>query len=359
MPKKVIFVDRDGTILREPDDEQIDSLEKVQFVPGAISGLCRLSNIGYELVLASNQDGLGTPAFPEENFWPAQNLMLETLRGEGVVFDDILIDDSFPEDNKPTRKPGTGMFTKYMTPEYDLASSFVIGDRQTDLQLAENLGCTGLLLKDNWPEIVRRIRMGARTAEIHRVTGETDIWLKLSLDQLHEPQSVSSGLHFLDHMLDQLNHHGGVSLSLLAKGDLLVDEHHTIEDIGIALGEAIRQALGSKAGIERYGFALPMDECEAMVLLDLGGRIDFQWDVPFVSERVGDVPTQMFRHFFSSLASAAQCNLHISARSTIANYTNDHHLIEGVFKAFARALRQAVSGGSLGYDIPSSKGVLA
>lgn len=358
--KKVIFVDRDGTILREPDDEQIDSLEKAHFIPGAISGLRALMGIGYELVIASNQDGLGTDAYPMETYLPAHNWMLETLAGEGVHFDNELIDRTFPEDNAPTRKPGTGMFTQYMNGDYDLSASYVIGDRATDMQLAANLGCTGIRISDTetWADAVRRIRMGARYAEIHRATAETDILVQVALDKELVDSRISTGLGFLDHMLTQLIHHGGLGLRVEAKGDLQVDEHHTVEDIAIALGEALRKALGNKAGINRYGFALPMDECEALVLMDLGGRIDFEWDAVFTREMVGDVPTEMWRHFFQSLCSAMQCNLHISAKSAVANYQNDHHLIEGIFKAFARTLRQAVNNQGLSYDIPSSKGIL-
>lgn len=271
MFKKVIFIDRDGTILREPDDEQIDSLAKTHFVPGAISGLIALTGIGYELVLASNQDGLGTDAFPRSTYQPSHDWMLETLRGAGVVFDNELIDCSMPEDHAPTRKPGTGMFSAYLTGDYDLKASYVIGDRDTDMQLAKNLGCTGLQLSDQmpWEAIVRRIRMGERSAIIHRQTGETDVLVEVSLDTQYIDSHIDTGLKFFDHMLDQLNHHGGIGVRIKVSGDLEVDEHHTMEDTAIALGEAIRQALGTKVGINRYGFTLPMDECEASVLIDL------------------------------------------------------------------------------------------
>ena len=353
--KKALFIDRDGTILVEPmPSEQVDSFEKFEFIPGAISGLKSLVNLGYELVLASNQDGLGTDSFPYEDFIGPQNLMLKTLEGEGVVFDDILIDRSFPADNLPTRKPGTGMFGKYLSGEYDLAACYVIGDRATDAALAANLGCKALILDDKtgWAQIAATIRRGVRSATIERNTRETQIKVTVDLDGRLK-SSISTGLNFFDHMLDQIAHHSGIGLQIEAKGDLKVDEHHTMEDVAICLGEALKQALGNKRGIARYGFALPMDECEAMVLLDLGGRIDFGWEVPFTREYVGDTPTEMFRHFFKSLCEAMQCNLHIRARGE-----NNHHLAEGVFKAFARTLRQAVACNPFDYEIPTSKGLL-
>ena len=350
---KVIFVDRDGTLLKEPADEQIDSLEKVEFVPGSISGLKALTGLGYQLVMASNQDGLGTPAFPEETFWPAQKLLLKTLEGEGVVFDDILLDPSFPDDNSPNRKPRTGMFGKYLDGSYDLSASWVIGDRETDLQLAANLGARGLQLGPlSWEEIVETIRSSERSATVARKTAETDIYVRVDLDG-KGPSAVDTGLKFLDHMLTQLVHHGGLALEIRCKGDLEVDEHHTIEDVGIALGEVLRQALGDKRGIERYGFALPMDESRALVLLDFGGRSELVWDVEFTREYVGDVPTEMFRHFFKSLSNAMQANLYVQARGE-----NNHHLAEGIFKAFARSLKQAVRRDVFSYELPSSKGLL-
>ena len=351
--KKAIFIDRDGTLLREPSDEQIDALEKVEFVPGAISGLKALTGLGYELVMASNQDGLGTPAFPEETFRPAQNLLLRTLEGEGVVFDDILIDPSFPEDNSPNRKPGTGMFGKYLDGSYDLAASWVIGDRETDRRLAENLGAKALLVGElDWAQIAETIRSSDRCAEVARKTAETDIYVRVDLDG-KGPSGVDTGLKFFDHMLSQLPHHGGISLEIKCKGDLEVDEHHTMEDVGIALGDALRQALGDKRGTERYGFALPMDESRAIVLLDFGGRSELVWDVPFTREYVGDVPTEMFKHFFKSLSDAMKANLYVQARGE-----NNHHLAEAVFKAFARSLKQAVRRDVFSYDLPSSKGLL-
>ena len=351
--KKVLFIDRDGTILVEPPvDYQIDSLDKFDFVPGAISALKVLSTLGYELVLASNQDGLGTESFPVEDYQPLQDLMLRTLRSEGIVFDDILIDTSFPEDNAPTRKPRTGMFGKYLTGDYDLSASYVIGDRDTDMELARNLGAQGIRFQNNWAEITERLHRTSRTATVVRNTRETQISVSVDLDNA-SPSSIDTGLKFFDHMLDQIAHHGGISLSISAHGDLEVDEHHTMEDVAICLGTALLQALGDKRGIERYGFALPMDECDALVLLDLGGRIDFSWDVTFTREYVGDTPTEMFRHFFQSLCAAMQCNLHIKARGD-----NNHHLAEAVFKAFARALRAAVYRQPFNYELPSSKGLL-
>lgn len=374
--KKALFIDRDGTIIAEPADEQIDSLEKLTFVPGAISGLKTLTGLGFDLVLATNQDGLGTDSFPENTFWPAHEKMLATLGGEGVAFDDQLIDRTFEADNAPSRKPRTGMFGNYLGGEYDLAASYVIGDRVTDVLLARNLGARGILLSpaaegaqmlakagvadacalvtDSWAEIADFIRRGERRVEIRRETRETQIAVRLDLDGRGDFNGqISTGLRFLDHMLAQIAHHGGVALAVDAQGDLDIDEHHTMEDVAITLGEAIDRALGSKAGIARYGFALPMDDCRALVLLDFGGRIDFEWDAEFRRERVGDVPTEMFRHFFHALCSAARCNLQISARGE-----NDHHKAEAIFKAFARALRMAVGRQGFGYDIPSSKGVL-
>ena len=351
--RKVIFIDRDGTLLREPADEQIDSLEKVAFVPGAISGMKALTGLGYELVMASNQDGLGTSAFPEETFWPAQNFLLDTLKGEGVVFDDILIDRHFPADGSPCRKPGTGMFGKYLDGSYDMAASWVIGDRETDLELARNLGCKGLQVGPlSWEEIVETIRSTERSAVVARKTRETDIYVRVDLDG-KGTSAIDTGLKFLDHMLQQLVTHGGLALEIRCKGDLEVDEHHTMEDVAIALGEAIRQALGDKRGIGRYGFALPMDESRAIVLLDLGGRSELVWDVAFTREYVGDVPTEMFKHFFKSLSSSLQANLYVQARGE-----NNHHLAEGVYKALARTLKQAAARNVFSYDLPSSKGLL-
>ena len=351
--KKALFIDRDGTLLVEPADEQIDALEKFAFVPGAISGMKALSGLGYELVMVSNQDGLGTPAFPEETFLPCQQLLLDTLRGEGVVFDNILIDKSFPEDNAPTRKPRTGLLKEYMDGSYDLSACYVIGDRESDMRLAENLGAVGLQLGPlSWEDIVRRIRGGVRRVTVTRKTAETDISVTVDLDGQGDSR-IETGLHFFDHMLTQLVHHGGISLSLRCQGDLEVDEHHSVEDTAIVLGEALRKALGDKRGIGRYGFALPMDESRALVLLDFGGRSELVWDVSFTREYVGDMPTELFRHFFKSLSDAMQANLYVQARGE-----NNHHLAESIFKAFARSLRQAVSRNVFSYEIPTSKGLL-
>ena len=372
---RLLIIDRDGTILVEPPvDYQIDSIAKTDFVPGAISGMKALSTLGYQLVMASNQDGLGTASFPMADFLPPQEMMLKVLSSEGVCFDDILIDPTMPEENAPTRKPGTGMFTKYLTGDYNMAESYVIGDRLTDVMLAKNLGARAILLQSpatakealaekgltevcalcttSWSEIAEYLRRTVRVAATERSTRETQIKVTVDLDG-RMPSSIDTGLKFFDHMLDQIAHHGGISLQVQCKGDLEVDEHHTMEDVAIALGDTLREALGDKRGIERYGFALPMDECKALVLLDLGGRIDFDWDVTFTREYVGDTPTEMFRHFFYSLCAAMRCNLHISARGD-----NNHHLIEGVFKAFARSLRAAIHRQPFNYDLPSSKGVL-
>ena len=496
--KKALFIDRDGTLIVEPPvDMQVDSLAKLEFVPGAISALKVLRGLDFELVMATNQDGLGTDSFPDEDFRIPQEKMLRTLAGEGVLFDDMLIDRTFESDGAPTRKPRTGMFGRYTGGGYDLAASYVVGDRATDILLARNLGARGILfaqetagrrmlreagteeacvlISDSWAEIAEYIRRGERRVVVTRETRETRITVRLDLDgkgfggkefgdvsadrpaagtssggvesgtdtgnrvgtgadngpdgnragaknpaegwnddvwngnssnsdgrngdnrnrddgnddsrncdsRINDSSSdgrnddngngdngngdngngdnsdgrngdgISTGLRFLDHMLAQIAHHGGVALEVEARGDLDIDEHHTMEDVAIVLGEAIDRALGSKAGIGRYGFALPMDDCRALVLLDFGGRIDFEWDAEFRRERVGDVPTEMFRHFFHSLCCAARCNLQIAAKGD-----NAHHKAEAIFKAFARALRMAVARNGFGYDIPSSKGVL-
>lgn len=354
--KRALFIDRDGTIIREPEDEQIDSLEKLEFVPGAISALAALAKEGWELVMVSNQDGLGTPSFPEEDFWGPHKKMLTTLEGEGIMFSDQLIDRSFPSENLPTRKPGTGMLTAYMDGSYDLAGSFVIGDRETDLELAANLGAQGIRLGSEetpgWEDVLRVILGKERRAVVVRRTAETDIKVVVDLDRKGICE-INTGLKFFDHMLSQIPHHGGLSLSINCKGDLEVDEHHTMEDVAIALGQALTKALGRKEGIERYGFALPMDESRAMVLLDLGGRFSFEWDVPFTREYVGDTPTEMFKHFFHTLAFNMSANLHVEARGE-----NNHHIIEGVFKAFARSLNAAKRRDMFCNATPSSKGIL-
>jgi imidazoleglycerol-phosphate dehydratase/histidinol-phosphatase len=373
MSKRALFIDRDGTLIVEPaEDRQVDSLEKLVFVPGVFTALGAVALLDFELVLATNQDGLGTPAFPEQTFWPAHNKMLQTLAGEGIVFSEQLIDRSFESEQAPTRKPRTGMFTRYLQGDYDLSRSFVIGDRITDMYLAANLGARGIffqeksaaaalpaelqetcaLITDRWQEIADFLRREERTATVVRQTRETDIRLSLDLDG-RGASAIRTGLGFFDHMLGQIVHHAGISLLLEVKGDLHVDEHHTVEDTAIVLGEAIGQALGSKRGIERYGYVLPMDESEACVLLDFGGRTDFHWEATFRRERIGDVPTELFSHFFQSFAQAARCNLHITARGE-----NEHHKIEGIFKAFARAIRMAVRREAFAYNLPSSKGVL-
>ncbi|MBQ2586434.1 MAG: bifunctional histidinol-phosphatase/imidazoleglycerol-phosphate dehydratase HisB [Bacteroidaceae bacterium] len=353
--KQVLFIDRDGTILVEPEDEQIDSFEKFQFVPGVIRNLHFIrTHLDFEFVMVSNQDGLGTDSYPEETFWPTHNLMLQTLKGEGVEFDDILIDRSFPEDNLPTRKPGTGMLTKYMQGNYDLENSYVIGDRETDAKLAENLGCKSLILSDelDWNRISEILFAGERTASVRRTTKETDIDISLCLDGTGK-SDISTGLGFFDHMLEQIAKHGSIDLKIHVKGDLNVDEHHTIEDTGIALGECIGKALGDKRGIERYGYTLPMDDCLCSVALDFGGRPWLVWDAEFHRERVGDMPTEMFLHFFKSFSDAARMNLNIKAEGE-----NEHHKIEGIFKALARSLKMAVKRDIYKYQLPSSKGML-
>lgn len=355
--KKALFIDRDGTILVEPADEQIDSFEKFQFVPGVIGALSFLrKHTDFEFVMVSNQDGLGTDAYPEDDFWPTHNLMLNTLSGEGVVFDDILIDRSFPEDNLPTRKPGTAMLTKYIEGDYDLSKCYVIGDRQTDAQLAENLGCSALILSEengiDWNKITEIIFAGERVAEVKRTTKETDIFVRVNLDG-NGKSDIETGLGFFDHMLEQIAKHGNVDLQIRCKGDLHVDEHHTIEDTGLALGECLLTALGDKRGIERYGYCLPMDDCLCQVSLDFGGRPWLVWDAEFHREKVGEMPTEMFLHFFKSLSDAARMNLNVKAEGE-----NEHHKIEGIFKALARAIRMAVKRDIEHFTLPSSKGTL-
>ncbi len=373
--KKVLFIDRDGTLIKEPPvDYQVDSLEKLEFYPGAITAMSHIAKLDYHLAMVTNQDGLGTDSFPEETFHPAHNKMVDTFVGEGVVFDSEHIDRSFEEDGSPYRKPGTAMLTQFMDGSYDLAGSYVIGDRITDIILAKNLGAKGILLQPkevgeemvrqaqlddvcalittDWTKIYELVRFSDRRVTIERKSSETDISLTLDLDGVGESH-ISTGLGFYDHMLWQIVHHAGVSLNISVKGDLHVDEHHTIEDSAIVLGEAIALALGNKRGIERYGFCLPMDECNATVLLDFGGRIDFEWNAQFSREMIGDMPTEMFAHLFKSIAQGARCNLHISA-----NGENEHHKIEGIFKAFARALKAAVRRDPFNYSLPSSKGML-
>ncbi len=354
--KRALFIDRDGTILVEPADEQIDSFEKFHFLPGVIRNLNFIrKKLDFEFVLVSNQDGLGTDSYPEEDFWPTHNMMLDILKSENVEFDDQCIDRSFPKDNLPTRKPGTAMLTKYMQGDYDLANSYVIGDRQTDKQLAQNLGCKYLILGDNvqsWDEITELLFAGERTASVRRTTKETDIDIWLNLDGTGQCDIIT-GLGFFDHMLEQIGKHGNIDLKIHVEGDLNVDEHHTIEDTGIALGECIAKAIGDKRGIERYGYTLPMDDCLCSVCLDFGGRAWLVWDAEFHRERIGDMPTEMFLHFFKSFSDAARINLNIKAEGE-----NEHHKIEGIFKALARSIKMAVKRDIYKYQLPSSKGVL-
>ena len=356
--KKILFIDRDGTIIREPDDEQIDAFEKLQFVPRTISSLSFLrQHTDYKFVMVSNQDGLGTPAFPEDTFWPVQNFILDTLRGEGVEFDDILIDPHFPADNAPTRKPQTGLVEKYMhNPEYDIANSYVIGDRDTDRRFAENIGCGFLQINadepTSWDRAVAIAYGGERTAEVRRTTKETDISIRLDLDGSGRC-NIETGLGFFDHMLEQIGKHGSIDLDIYVHGDLHVDEHHTIEDTALALGECLLKALGDKRGIERYGYTLPMDDCLCSVALDFGGRPWLVWDTEFHRERIGEMPTEMFLHFFKSLSDAARMNLNIHAEGQ-----NEHHKIEGIFKALARSLKMAVRRDVYHYELPSTKGML-
>ncbi|MEI6678670.1 MAG: bifunctional histidinol-phosphatase/imidazoleglycerol-phosphate dehydratase HisB [Mariniphaga sp.] len=373
--KKILFIDRDGTMIAEPrGDMQVDSLGKLEFIPGVFRNLYHIQKYtDFELVIVSNQDGLGTSSFPEETFWPAQQMMLKAFENEGVIFKNIHIDPSMPADNSPDRKPGTGMLKEYFSGDYDLAGSFVIGDRLTDIQLAKNLGAKGIffadtdrfselndsglnqycaLMTDKWDAIFNFLAIGERSATISRKTSETDIFVELSLDGTGKCE-VNTGLAFFDHMLDQIGRHSGCDLTIRVKGDLAVDEHHTIEDTGIALGEAIRKALGDKRGIERYGFCLPMDDCLAQVALDFGGRPWIVWDAEFHREKVGDMPTEMFFHFFKSLSDSALANLNIKAEGT-----NEHHKIEGIFKAFARALKMAIRKDPFVQSLPSTKGVL-
>lgn len=356
MKKRILFIDRDGTILCEPEDEQVDSYEKFRFVPGAIGALSFLvRHTDYHLVMVSNQDGLGTASYPEADFWPTHNLMLDILRGEGVEFEAQHIDRSFPHDHLPTRKPGTAMLTAYMDdPEVDMDHSYVIGDRETDAQLAVNLGCKSLILGDgmDWKRITELLFAGDRTATVTRTTHETDIQVSVGLDG-HGRSDISTGLGFFDHMLEQIARHGNIDLSIHCRGDLHVDEHHTIEDTALALGECLALALGDKRGIERYGYCLPMDDCLCMVSLDFGGRPWLVWNAEFHREKVGEMPTEMFLHFFKSLSDAARMNLNIKAEGT-----NEHHKIEGIFKALARALKMAVKRDVEHFSLPSSKGVL-
>lgn len=376
MKKRALFIDRDGTLVKEPPvDYQLDSLDKFKFYPKVIRSLYFIrKHLDFELVMVSNQDGLGTASFPEETFWPSHNLLLDTLAGEDIRFDAIHIDPSFPEDNSPSRKPRTGMLTRYLDGSYDLAASYVIGDRPTDMELARNLGAGGIWLRDaegaeaelaaypvplspvlitpDWDRITEYLFAGERTATVQRTTRETDIYVTLNLDGTGKTD-IATGLGFFDHMLDQIGKHSGIDLTIHTRGDLQVDEHHTIEDTALALGEALLKALGDKRGIERYGYALPMDDCLCSVALDFGGRPWLVWDAEFRRERVGDMPTEMFLHFFKSLSDAARMNLNIKAEGT-----NEHHKIEGIFKALARSLKMAVRRDIYHYELPSTKGSL-
>lgn len=356
MSKRILFIDRDGTILREPEDEQVDSFDKFQFVPGVIGALSFLvRHTDYQLVLVSNQDGLGTDSFPESDFWPTHNMMLDILRGEGVEFLAQHIDRSFPHENLPTRKPGIAMLTSYIEDaDVDMSNSWVIGDRQTDAQLAENLGCRSLMIGEEmgWDRIAEILFAGDRTAVVDRKTHETDIHVAIGLDG-NGHSNISTGLGFFDHMLEQISRHGNIDVEIVCKGDLHVDEHHTIEDTALALGECLAKALGNKRGIERYGYSLPMDDCLCQVSLDFGGRPWLVWDAEFKREKVGEMPTEMFLHFFKSLSDAARMNLNIRAEGT-----NEHHKIEGIFKAFARAVKMAVKRDVEHFNLPSSKGML-
>lgn len=365
MMKKILFIDRDGTLIKEPEDNlQVDRPEKLEFLPGVISALKEIvESTDYRLVMVSNQDGLGTPAFPTKSFLLPQQLMLKTFQSEGIVFDDILIDPSLPEEDSPFRKPGIGMVQKYLNEYLDYENSYVIGDRLTDMQLAENMQIKGIFLGEAsveelpvalvanvWQEIVTFLKAGSRRARVFRKTSETEVAVELDLNVPGDGK-IDTGLQFFDHMLEQIVRHGEVGLKVRIVGDLGVDEHHTIEDAGIALGECFAIALGSKKGIERYGFALPMDEAKAEVLLDFGGRTCLVWNVKFDREYVGDFPTEMTRHFFASFCQGSKCNLHVTATGE-----NTHHIVEAIFKAFARALKGAVR--QTGSGIPSSKGVL-
>lgn len=374
--QRVLFIDRDGTLIVEPPiDYQVDSLEKLELVPGALRAMHFIaSHLPFKLVMVTNQDGLGTDSFPEDTFWPAHNKMLRTFENEGVTFDDIIIDRTFEHENKPTRKPGTALLGEYLSGDYDLENSFVIGDRLSDVQLAKNLGCKAILLRDiddvaselnekglsettsivttSWDKVSEFLQGGSRQAMVTRNTTETKIEVSVDLDGTGKCQ-ISTGLGFFDHMLEQISRHSGIDLKIKTVGDLHVDEHHTIEDTAIALGDALRQALGDKRGIERYGYVLPMDDCLCTVAIDFGGRPWLVWDAEFKREKIGDMPTEMFLHFFKSLSDSARMNLFIRAEGT-----NEHHKIEGIFKGLARAIKMAIRRDIFKYTLPSTKGTL-
>ncbi len=378
MKKKVLFIDRDGTIIKETVDEQIDAFEKMMFYPKAFTWLGKIAQeLDYELVMITNQDGLGTDVFPEETFWPVHNFIMKSFENEGVVFDAVFLDRTFPHENKDTRKPGTGLLTKYFSEDYDLKNSFVIGDRLTDMQLATNLGAKGIYINDNtnlgtgeitisedelnkdialetndWENIYSFLKLESRVATLKRKTNETDIDIRLNLDGTGKAK-IDTGIAFFDHMLDQIARHGQMDLDITVKGDLEVDEHHTIEDTAIALGEVFAQALGNKLGIERYGFCLPMDDCLAQVAIDFGGRNWLVWEADFNREMIGKMPTEMFYHFFKSFTDGAKANLNIKAEGT-----NEHHKIEAIFKAFAKAIKVAVKRDAEKMILPSTKGML-
>tara|TARA_A100000164_G_C21930863_1_gene785500 strand:+ start:1497 stop:2627 length:1131 start_codon:yes stop_codon:yes gene_type:complete len=373
---KVLFIDRDGTLTLEPKDYQLDGFEKLEFYPQSLTYLGKIAReLDYQLVLVTNQDGLGTSRFPEESFWPVHNFILKSFKNEGVVFDEVCIDRSFPEDHSPNRKPRTGMIAHYLKGNYDIKQSYVIGDRLTDMELAKNMGCKGIFIATDvglgadetqtkglkndiaftttsWKSIYTNLKAGSRTATIQRKTNETDIKINLSLDGTGI-SNIQTGLSFFDHMLDQLARHGGMDITIISKGDLEVDEHHTIEDTAIALGEAFFQALGDKLGISRYGFCLPMDDCLAQVVLDFGGRNWLKWKASFKREKIGDMPTEMFFHFFKSFTDGAKVNLNIKAEGN-----NEHHKIEAIFKAFAKAIKAAVERDPDKLILPSTKGML-
>ncbi|MEI3797764.1 MULTISPECIES: bifunctional histidinol-phosphatase/imidazoleglycerol-phosphate dehydratase HisB [unclassified Chitinophaga] len=377
--KRVLFIDRDGTLIKEvPPTYQIDSLDKVEFYPKVFVNMARIAaELDYELAMVTNQDGLGTASFPEDTFWPAQNMIMKALENEGIKFDEVFIDRSFPADNAPTRKPRTGMLTKYLDGSYDLANSFVIGDRITDVELAKNLGAKAIWINEgsglgsaeisdntaalqsvialettDWNRIYEFLKLGLRTVTHVRKTNETDINIELNLDGTGKAD-IHTGLGFFDHMLDQIARHGAIDLKITAKGDLHIDEHHTIEDTGIALGEAIAKGLGDKRGIERYGFCLPMDDCLAQVGIDFGGRNWLVWDAEFKREKIGEMPTEMFYHFFKSFSDGAKANLNIKAEGE-----NEHHKIEAIFKTFAKSIKMAVKRNPANMQLPSTKGVL-
>mgnify|MGYP003690393011 CR=1 FL=1 len=373
--KKVLFIDRDGTLALEPTDYQLDALDKLVFYPKVFTYLGKIAReLDYELVMVTNQDGLGTDRFPEDDFWPTHKFLLQSFENEGVVFDEILIDRSFPADNSPNRKPRTGMLGRYIDADYDLANSFVIGDRITDMELAKNLGCKGLFIATDealgaeeagegitasialkttaWEDIYRFLKLEQRIVKQQRTTHETDIQLTLNLDGTGK-SNIDTGIAFFDHMLDQIARHGAMDLDLTVKGDLAVDEHHTIEDTAIVLGEAFAEALGAKLGIERYGFCLPMDDCLAQVSIDFGGRNWLVWETEFKREMIGQMPTEMFMHFFKSFTDGAKANLNIKAEGS-----NEHHKIEAIFKAFAKAIKVAVRRDPDKMILPSTKGSL-